>query len=82
MVKDAQNDIKAKVDETSAEFLEQVKVRITGLESLWNDLTDSNPVVKVVIEAKNEVDDVLDKAARYKVPTIDLDDNEDYDWEV
>ena len=46
MVKDAQNDIKAKVDETSAEFLELVKERITNLSTLWNNLTISNPVVK------------------------------------
>ena len=85
MVKDAQDDIKAKVDETSAEFLEQVKARITNLSTLWNNLTISNPVVKDP-SITNEVNDVMAKAARYEEPnisiTIGLTDGEDYDFNI
>lgn len=84
MVKNAEDDIKAKCDETSAEFLEEVEARIMNLETLWNDLTTSNPVVKDPT-ITNEVEDVMDKVARYKEPevsiTIGLADGEDYDFE-
>ena len=88
MVQNAQDDIKAKVNETSAEFLELVKARITNLSTLWNNLTILNPVVKDP-SITNEVDDVLAMAARYEEPNISisnvtdlLTDIEDYDFDL
>jgi len=64
MVKNAHENIHAKVTQTHNDFLEKVETRILNLESLWDDLTGkfpdvANPTIKEKAKKK------LDRMERY-----------------